>query len=101
MPRFASAIVAGAAGFSLRAAAIRWKLALPAYRGLGDDRFNPITYKDTWKVVRDIAVGSGTPYNKAAYDAETRREAEAAAKKEAAKRAKEAPSNVVPNAPKQ
>ena len=41
MPRFASAIVAGAAGFSLRAAAIRWKLALPAYRGLGDDRFNP------------------------------------------------------------
>lgn len=67
----------------------------------GDDRFNPITYKDTWKVVRDIAVGSGTPYNKAAYDAETRREAEAAAKKEAEKRAKEAPTTVVPNAPKQ
>jgi phosphonate transport system substrate-binding protein len=65
----------------------------------GDDRFFPITYKDTWKVVRDIAVGSGTPYNKAAYDAETRREAEAAAKKEAAKRAAQPQTNVVPNAP--
>jgi phosphonate transport system substrate-binding protein len=47
----------------------------------GDDRFYPITYKDTWKVVRDIAEGSGTPYNKQAYDAEARREAEAQAKK--------------------
>ena len=48
----------------------------------GDDRFYPITYKETWKVVREIAEGSGTPYNKQAYDAETRREAEAAAKKQ-------------------
>ena len=47
----------------------------------GDDRFFPITYKDNWKVVRDIAEGSGTPYNKAAYDKEAQREAEAAAKK--------------------
>ncbi|KAA2244128.1 phosphate/phosphite/phosphonate ABC transporter substrate-binding protein [Salinarimonas soli] len=47
----------------------------------GDDRFLPITYKDTWAVVRDVAEKSGTPYNKAAYDAESRREAEAAAKK--------------------
>ena len=47
----------------------------------GDDRFYPITYKDTWKVVREIAEGSGTPYNKAAYDKESQREAEAAAKK--------------------
>ena len=31
----------------------------------------PITYKDTWKVVREIAEASGTPYNKAAYDAES------------------------------
>lgn len=30
---FAAAIVGAGAGFSLRAAAIRWKLALPAYRG--------------------------------------------------------------------
>jgi len=48
----------------------------------GDDRFMPITYKETWKVVREIAEGSGTPYNKAAYDAEAKREAEALAKKQ-------------------
>ena len=30
-----------------------------------------------WKVVREIAEGSGTPYNKAAYEAEAKREAEA------------------------
>ena len=67
----------------------------------GDDRFFPITYKDTWKVVRDIAVGSGTPYNKAAYDAETRRENEALAKKEAEARAKaQQQPTAVPNAPK-
>jgi len=48
----------------------------------GDDRFVPITYKDTWKVVRDIAEGSGTPYNKSAYDAEAKREADALAKQQ-------------------
>jgi phosphonate transport system substrate-binding protein len=48
----------------------------------GDDRFVPITYKETWKVVRDIAEASGTPYNKAAFDAENKREAEALAKKQ-------------------
>ncbi len=48
----------------------------------GDDRFFPITYKETWKVVREIAEASGTPYNKAAYDAEAKREAEAQAKKQ-------------------
>lgn len=48
----------------------------------GDDRFYPITYKETWKVVREIAEGSGTPYNKSAYDAEAKREAEVLAKKQ-------------------
>jgi phosphonate transport system substrate-binding protein len=48
----------------------------------GDDRFFPITYKETWKVVREIAEGSGTPYNKSAYEAEARREADALAKKQ-------------------
>jgi phosphonate transport system substrate-binding protein len=43
----------------------------------GDDRFFPITYKETWKVVRDIAEASGTPYTKAAFEAEARREAQA------------------------
>src|SRR5262249_1357307 len=47
----------------------------------GDDRFFPITYKETWKVVREIAEASGTPYNKAAYEAESKREAEAMANK--------------------
>ena len=48
----------------------------------GDDRFFPISYRETWKVVREIAESAGTPYNKAAYDAEARREAEAQAKKQ-------------------
>ncbi len=48
----------------------------------GDDRFVEITYKDTWAVVRDVAEKTGTPYNKAAYDAEVKREAEALAKKQ-------------------
>jgi len=48
----------------------------------GDDRFYPITYKDTWRTVREIAEASGTPYNKAAYDTESRREADALAKKQ-------------------
>ena len=67
----------------------------------GDDRFFPITYKDNWKVVRDIAEGSGTPYNKAAYDKESQREAAAAAKKaeEAAKKAAEQKQQAQP--PKQ
>ena len=48
----------------------------------GDDRFVPITYRETWKVVRDIAEGSGTPYNKSAYDTEAKREAAELAKKQ-------------------
>lgn len=48
----------------------------------GNDRFVAITYKETWKVVRDIAEGSGTPYNRAAYEAEGKREAAAPAKKQ-------------------
>jgi phosphonate transport system substrate-binding protein len=47
----------------------------------GDDRFFPITYQKDWAVVRDVAEKTGTPYNKAAYDREVQREAEAARKK--------------------
>lgn len=50
----------------------------------GDDRFRPITYKDNWAVVREVAEKSGTPYNKAAYEADAKREAEAAARAAAA-----------------
>jgi phosphonate transport system substrate-binding protein len=54
----------------------------------GDDRFFPITYQKEWAVVRNVAEKSGTPYNKAAYEKETAREAEAA-KKKAEKKAEE------------
>jgi phosphonate transport system substrate-binding protein len=47
----------------------------------GDDRFLPITYAKDWAVVRDVAEKSGTPYNKAAFEQESRREAEAAARR--------------------
>ena len=63
----------------------------------GDDRFLPITYQKDWAVVRDVAEKSGTPYNKSAYDAESKREADAAAKKAAEAAAKAAQ----PQAPKQ
>jgi phosphonate transport system substrate-binding protein len=53
----------------------------------GDDRFYPITYKETWAVVRDVAEKTGTPYNKAAYEAEAKREADALAKKQQQKQA--------------
>lgn len=45
----------------------------------GEDRFLPMTYKETWRPIREVAERSGTPYNRAAYDAQVRREAEAAA----------------------
>ncbi len=48
----------------------------------GDDRFLPITYVKDWAVVRDVAEKSGTPYNKAAYDAEAKREADALARRQ-------------------
>ena len=57
----------------------------------GDDRCLPISYAKDWAVVREVAEKSGTPYNKAAYDAESKREAAEAAKKaaEAAKPAEQ------------
>jgi phosphonate transport system substrate-binding protein len=47
----------------------------------GADRFFPITYKEHWAVVRQVAEGSGEKFNKAAFDNLQKREAEAAAKK--------------------
>jgi phosphonate transport system substrate-binding protein len=43
----------------------------------GADRFFPITYQKDWEVVRKIAEGTGTPYNRAAYEKESAREAAA------------------------
>jgi phosphonate transport system substrate-binding protein len=47
----------------------------------GEDRFLPMTYKETWRPIREVAEKSGTPYNRAAYDAVAKREADAAAQK--------------------
>jgi len=46
-----------------------------------DDRFYPITYQKDWAAVREVAEKTGTPYNKSAYDAEAKREADALEKK--------------------
>ena len=51
----------------------------------GEDRFVPITYRERWAVVREVAEKSGAPFNKAAFEAESKREAEAAAKRAADK----------------
>jgi phosphonate transport system substrate-binding protein len=56
----------------------------------GNDRFLPINYKDTWKPIREVAEKSGTPYNRVAYEAQVKRDAEAAAKKAADEAAKAA-----------
>lgn len=48
----------------------------------GDNKFLPITYLKDWAPVRDVAEKTNTPYNRAAYDAEARREAEAAARRQ-------------------
>jgi phosphonate transport system substrate-binding protein len=47
----------------------------------GDNKFLPITYVKDWAPVREVAEKTNTPYNRAAYDAEARREAEAAARR--------------------
>jgi phosphonate transport system substrate-binding protein len=52
----------------------------------GADRFFPITYQKDWGIVRQVAEGSGEKFNKAAFDNLQKREAEAAAKKAAAKK---------------
>ncbi len=72
----------------------------------GDDRFAPITYLKDWAVVRDVAEKSGTPYNRAAYDVESKREADAAAKKAAQDKAEKdkaapKPADAAPSSPKQ
>jgi phosphonate transport system substrate-binding protein len=47
----------------------------------GADRFFPINYKTTWEVVRVVAKGSGESFDKGAFDALAKSEAEALAKK--------------------
>ncbi|MEP7156339.1 MAG: phosphate/phosphite/phosphonate ABC transporter substrate-binding protein [Betaproteobacteria bacterium] len=47
----------------------------------GADRFFPITFQKDWEVVRKVAEGSGEAFNRANYDKQTAKEAEAAKKK--------------------
>jgi phosphonate transport system substrate-binding protein len=47
----------------------------------GADRFFPISYQKDWAVVRQVAESGGESFNRAGYEKETKREAEAAAKK--------------------
>jgi phosphonate transport system substrate-binding protein len=43
----------------------------------GNDRFWPATYAQEWAPVRAVADAVSAPYNRAAFDAESRRELEA------------------------
>lgn len=52
----------------------------------GADRFFPINYKQHWAVVRDVADAGGEKFNSAAYEKESKREAEARAKAAAEKK---------------
>jgi phosphonate transport system substrate-binding protein len=52
----------------------------------GADRFFPITFQKDWAIVREVAVGSGEKFNKAAFDTLAKKEAEALAKKAAKKK---------------
>jgi phosphonate transport system substrate-binding protein len=47
-----------------------------------DDRFVPITYKENWALVREIADKTGTPYTQPAFEAEAKREADERAAKQ-------------------
>ncbi len=65
----------------------------------GFDRFVRMNYKTTWKPIREVAEKSGTPYNKAAYEATQKKEAEAAAKKAAEQAQQPAPAAATPAKP--
>ena len=47
----------------------------------GADRFFPANFQKDWEVVRKVAEGSGDAFNRANYDKQTAKEAEAAKKK--------------------
>ena len=47
----------------------------------GADRFFPINYATTWEPVRAVAKGTGSGFDKATYEKESKREADEAAAK--------------------
>lgn len=52
----------------------------------GNDRFVPATYLKDWEPVRFVADKVGAPYNRSNFDAESKREAEAEAKRQQQKK---------------
>jgi len=69
----------------------------------GDDRFLQISYKTDWEIIRSVAERSGTPYNRAAYEAEQQREAAAAARRQQQQQQQQPPAAAPaqPAAPRQ
>lgn len=63
----------------------------------GNDRFWPATYVTDWEPVRFVADKVNAPYNRAAFDLESRRELEAEARRNAARQ--QAPAAGAPAAP--
>ncbi|MBO1077214.1 phosphate/phosphite/phosphonate ABC transporter substrate-binding protein [Roseomonas marmotae] len=61
----------------------------------GNDRFWPATYAEQWAPVRAVADAVNAPYNRAAFDAESRKELEAEARKRAQQQPA-APTHVAP-----
>lgn len=57
----------------------------------GNDRFWPATYLREWAPVRAVADAVNAPYTRAAFDAESRRELEAEARRRAAQQQQPAP----------
>lgn len=57
----------------------------------GNDRFWPATYLREWAPVRAVADAVNAPYTRAAFDAESRRELEAEARRRAAQQQQTAP----------
>jgi phosphonate transport system substrate-binding protein len=57
----------------------------------GNDRFWPASYAEQWAPVRAVADAVNAPYNRAAFDAESRRELEAEARRNAQRQQQQPP----------
>ena len=62
----------------------------------GNDRFWPANYAEQWAPVRAVADAVNAPYNRAAFDEESRRELEAEARRNAQQAQPVAPTHVAP-----
>ncbi|WP_207536827.1 phosphate/phosphite/phosphonate ABC transporter substrate-binding protein [Sabulicella rubraurantiaca] len=62
----------------------------------GNDRFWPATYLREWAPVRAVADAVNAPYTRAAFDAESRRELEAEARRRAAQQPQQQPAQQQP-----